>query len=641
MKAAVTMAGLLALTVLAGCLSSHPSIASPAPDALQFPNAYPPTDGSAWPVDLKGPFKALPPVRVDVPADDGVKIDGWLIRPVLPDGVKAPVLIQSSPYFVDANDASTQNNVYVQAGYAVMTMSVRGTGNSGGCLDFFGPREQKDQAEVVEWAGTQPWSNGRVGMHGGSYDGTTVLEAAIQAPPHLKAAVAVAPVPNLLLLFTTPQGAVWTAVAAQLELAFSGFAAAPRLVGDPDPSHIEAAIAKLTGDPTGGSRLCPDVAQAFTALTLDPSGADRPPAFWQARDMYPRLHNITAATIYTDGYYDDQYFEGPHVFPLFTGGPFQYWTGPWPHQAPDDHPDLGGFQDYMIVKWFDYWLKGVGDRPADLGKAIWEDAAAPGVAPTNGKGAWHVSDAWPPPESADRLLNLSAARLAEHDASTERTYRSVPIAEGESGPMLGPGGWLWPKAFPCDETDPVTGPVRLVYSTPPAARPWLVAGIPRLDLNITSDQPGGIVNAFLLDEQTDGCSPPGEGGSGNTRAALVSFGAADLLHVGDMFASHPFPTGTPTHIQIELSDIAQVVQPGHRLVLVLSAGNPVDHTSRYQSTITVHAGTAAGPTRLTLPVVGNPDASPGTDGNGASTTRWRQPMQAGSAPQGRVLSPAH
>ena len=129
-----------------------------------------------------------------------------------------------------------------------------------------------------------------------------------------------------------------------------------------------------------------------------------------------------------------------------------------------------------------------------------------------------------------------------------------------------------------------------------------MAGIPHLDLNITSDQAGGIVNAFLLDEQTDGCTPAGEGGS-NSRAALISFGAADLLHVTDMFGSHPFPTGTPTHIQLELTDIAQVIQPGHRLVLVLGAGDPVDHTSRYAPTITVNPGTAAGPTQLSLPMV--------------------------------------
>ena len=46
----------------------------------------------------------------------------------------------------------------------------------------------------VEWAAAQPWSNGKVGLSGGSAMGITSTEAAMAAPPHLKAAyVVVAP----------------------------------------------------------------------------------------------------------------------------------------------------------------------------------------------------------------------------------------------------------------------------------------------------------------------------------------------------------------------------------------------------------------------------------------------------------------
>ena len=37
----------------------------------------------------------------------------------------------------------------------------------------------------MEWLGTQPWSNGRVGMIGGSYDGTTANMVAADNAPHL------------------------------------------------------------------------------------------------------------------------------------------------------------------------------------------------------------------------------------------------------------------------------------------------------------------------------------------------------------------------------------------------------------------------------------------------------------------------
>jgi len=45
-------------------------------------------------------------------------------------------------------------------------MDLRGTGRSQGCLDHLGLRDARDLKQIVEWAATQRWSNGRVGMTG-------------------------------------------------------------------------------------------------------------------------------------------------------------------------------------------------------------------------------------------------------------------------------------------------------------------------------------------------------------------------------------------------------------------------------------------------------------------------------------------
>ncbi len=66
---------------------------------------------------------------------------------------------------------------FPQRGYAVVMMDVRGTGRSGGCLDHLGPKDAGDMAAVIEWAAAQPWSNGRVGMLGHSYVGSTPITA--------------------------------------------------------------------------------------------------------------------------------------------------------------------------------------------------------------------------------------------------------------------------------------------------------------------------------------------------------------------------------------------------------------------------------------------------------------------------------
>jgi predicted acyl esterase len=63
-------------------------------------------------------------------------------------------------------------------------MDLRGTGRSQGCLDHLGPKDARDLKQVVEWAASsaRPWSNGKVGMIGHSYVGSTPMVAAAQQP---------------------------------------------------------------------------------------------------------------------------------------------------------------------------------------------------------------------------------------------------------------------------------------------------------------------------------------------------------------------------------------------------------------------------------------------------------------------------
>ncbi len=58
---------------------------------------------------------------------------------------------------------------WVSWGYAVIRVDSRGTGRSPGGLDILAPREGKDYYNAIEWAGTQNWSNGKVGLCGISY----------------------------------------------------------------------------------------------------------------------------------------------------------------------------------------------------------------------------------------------------------------------------------------------------------------------------------------------------------------------------------------------------------------------------------------------------------------------------------------
>ena len=85
----------------------------------------------------------------------------------------------------------------MQNRYAFVMVDLRGFGGSTGCLDWAGPGEQSDVVNAVKWAAAQPWSNGRVGMSGKSYDGVTGLIGVNHQPPGLTAVVSQEPVYDL------------------------------------------------------------------------------------------------------------------------------------------------------------------------------------------------------------------------------------------------------------------------------------------------------------------------------------------------------------------------------------------------------------------------------------------------------------
>jgi len=78
---------------------------------------------------------------------------------------------------------------WVPHGYAHIRVDARGSGCSPGYLDMQSPREIRDYYNCIEWAGTQPWSNGKVGLLGVSYPAWNQWLAAALHPPHLAAII--------------------------------------------------------------------------------------------------------------------------------------------------------------------------------------------------------------------------------------------------------------------------------------------------------------------------------------------------------------------------------------------------------------------------------------------------------------------
>ncbi|MGB6863084.1 MAG: CocE/NonD family hydrolase [Pseudolabrys sp.] len=152
--------------------------------------------------------------NVPITMDDGLVLRADIFRPVK-DG-RYPVILSYGPYaknlaFQDGYPSAWQrmaekypdvtagsSNLYqswevvdpekwVPRDYACVRVDSRGAGCSPGFIDHFSPRETKDFYDCIEWAGVQPWSNGKVGLNGISYYGINQWHVASLQPPHLSA----------------------------------------------------------------------------------------------------------------------------------------------------------------------------------------------------------------------------------------------------------------------------------------------------------------------------------------------------------------------------------------------------------------------------------------------------------------------
>ena len=76
---------------------------------------------------------------------------------------------------------------WVPDDYICIRVDSRGAGRSPGVIDIWSLREAQDLAQCVDWAGVQPWSNGKVGLNGISYYAENQWQAAALQPKHLAA----------------------------------------------------------------------------------------------------------------------------------------------------------------------------------------------------------------------------------------------------------------------------------------------------------------------------------------------------------------------------------------------------------------------------------------------------------------------
>src|SRR5262245_2351022 len=152
-----------------------------------------------------------------IPMDDGIVLRADVFRPA--GKGEFPVILNYGPYakghaFQDSRKFAWERMIkqkpevavgtsskyqnwevvdpekWVPDGYAIVRVDARGTGRSPGYVDPWSPRETRDLYECIEWAASQEWCNGKIGLNGISYFAMNAWQVAALSPPHLAAVCA-------------------------------------------------------------------------------------------------------------------------------------------------------------------------------------------------------------------------------------------------------------------------------------------------------------------------------------------------------------------------------------------------------------------------------------------------------------------
>ncbi|MER7182090.1 CocE/NonD family hydrolase [Streptomyces hyaluromycini] len=373
------------------------------------------------------------PVHTTVTMDDGVRIAVEIVYPTDPGtGERAsgtfPVLLTQNPYGTQRSDPADNGAYFARRGYVYVASAVRGTGDSGGQVDWFGDRQGEDGAALVDWAAhTLPGSDGKVGLEGCSYLGVNqwFTAAAVGKDSPLKA---IAPFCTDSDFYNdlTADGGIPTSFVAGIGRA------EPR--GPEDDPATDPQSVTVAQQAAGGSRAYDD-------------------AYWQDRNvqkLMPRIVRNGIPALSEAGWQDlfpggnlgayaaaqNAYFGRPSTAPIRAGEPvtgrYQAIVGPWTH---GEHVDEAALQAIRL-EWFETWLK---DAPTGMA-----DTSTPLHLFENGAGSWTDSAAWPlSPRARTYYLgngSLTAARPAEQGddrlswaaSSTSDgtlTYTTAPLTE--------------------------------------------------------------------------------------------------------------------------------------------------------------------------------------------------------------------
>ncbi len=479
----------------------------------------------------------------------------------------------------------------IRSGYTLVVADVRGTGQSQGKWETLSDREQLDTREVIDWSATQPFSNGKVAMSGGSYAAINQLQAAQDAPAALKAIFPVVPGSDLLRDVVAPGGGVgttflpmWLNTVNQLKLIPDLKA---MLTGTFDWKWLTTRVADpaTNVDLLAAALLTPSLDRMPPALS---NALDENSAFRQAITGHPE--RVTVPTFVYGGWHDifaDSATKIYQAIPLAPGRK-QLVVGDTYHANPGAGTGIPGAPPRLEVlqrAWFDKWLK-------DIDNGI--DRYGPIVLKEQG-GGWVTMPEYPQPGTVHRRIYLTAAPSgtgtgSAHDGSLSAdppaAVDSLTVAPGlatvcsrdAAQGSAGSGAIL----DACAKDSRIAEHDALTFTSAPVTAPTAISGPIDIHLQSMHDATDGFWSATVNDVAPDGTSTALTTGQLTVSMRAIDDARSARSANGDYTVPfHPITAasretvtpGSPVALDIAVIPTQARLQIGHRLRIDLFAAD--------------------------------------------------------------------
>ena len=550
---------------------------------------------------------------VYVPAGDGVRlaVDVWLPVSRTASGGMVGTVMRVTRYHraegpgepgpaADTNAAAGE--LFNRAGFALVVADARGTGASfGSRAGELSEREIRDYGELVGWVAAQPWSNGRVGIYGTSYEGQAAELTAGLGNAHLVAAAALfSPYDPYRELFypggcgTGGRYARWMYQSQLLDGIDGAADRLAALAGQPAEAVALPPRAKPVDGPDGPALLHAAIAEhqsntdVHALMGQVPFRDDRVAGLdWEATAPAARRPGAASPGVpllVRAGWLDGGFAAGAVARFVTRAGHQQVEIGPWGHGggsfadplrpsgAADRDPLSPASQDRRLVEFFARHLEGdsepTGESTLSFG--------------TLGTGTWQAVTRWPAPGTGTQRWYLGPHGLALEAGPAVTVTRRVD-GSASTGAV---NRWLaidldrapaYPRRGQADES-------LLTFTTTPLPAGTHVLGFPVLTLRLATSGTDGAAYVYLEAVGPDGdVSYLTEGCLRFLHRAAGGPAEPERLGVPRTFArpdALPVVPGELMELTVPLLPVSALVPAGHRVKIAV-AGHDASCFTRY------------------------------------------------------------